>query len=300
MNQQHSRVSTRHPTREANRAQLPREGHFQIASPTGTRYYTLRRRAEPAEMGTCTRSRLRRLCLMDIGTADSVEQDPFENSLRAKTTSPQTQFFESGGLEDIGARSSCSFSQETRTIGRQRDWSSTHISYFHARRIVAVRISEKQFDTLIARPLQLVMAGRALILVIPDVLDQCDVDGATTILSLIACEIPKIRGLKVFVTARPERHIRNKLDQYHDLKQFHMQDIERSIVEADIQHYLESRLSAQAVQRAFPELGPSPRQLTTEQMKIFVEKAFHHRTYSIRFHSGPHACRSCKQDSHCD
>ena len=92
----------------------------------------------------------------------------------------------------------------------------------------------------------------------------------TTILSLLACEIPKIRGLKVFVTARPERHIRNKLDQYHDLKQFHMQDIERSIVEADIQHYLESRLSAQAVQRAFPELGPSPRHLTTERMKILV------------------------------
>ena len=56
--------------------------------------------------------------------------------------------------------------------------------------LLAVRISEKQFDTLIARPLQLVMAGRALILVIPDVLDECDADGATTILSLIACEIP--------------------------------------------------------------------------------------------------------------
>ena len=49
-----------------------------------------------------------------------------------------------------------------------------------------------------------------------------------------------------------------------------MRDIECSIVEADIQHYLESRLSAQAVQRAFPELGPSPRQLTTDQMKILV------------------------------
>ena len=49
-----------------------------------------------------------------------------------------------------------------------------------------------------------------------------------------------------------------------------MRDIECSIVEADIQHYLESRLSAQAVQRAFPELGSSPRQLTTDQMKILV------------------------------
>ena len=37
----------RHPTRDANRAQLPGEGTFQIASPIGTSYYTPRRRAEP-------------------------------------------------------------------------------------------------------------------------------------------------------------------------------------------------------------------------------------------------------------
>ena len=37
----------RRPTRDANRAQLPGEGAFQIASPNGTSYYTPHCRAEP-------------------------------------------------------------------------------------------------------------------------------------------------------------------------------------------------------------------------------------------------------------
>lgn len=128
----------------------------------------------------------------------------------------------------------------------------------------------KQFDRLIAQPLQPVLARQAPILIVIDALDECEENGAINLLTILAHEIPKIPGLKVFITARPERHIRGALAQYHDHERFHMQDIEHSVVQADIQHYLHSRLSEQGVQNAFPELRRPLWQPTREQVKTLI------------------------------
>jgi len=135
----------------------------------------------------------------------------------------------------------------------------------------AGRDIRRQFNTLIARPLELAVVERTRpILVVIDALDECEENGAASILTLFSHGIPRIPGLKVFITARPERHIRSALLQYHDHTQFHMQDIEDSVVEADIHHYLVFRLSKQGVRNAFPELRPPHWQPTTEQVKMLV------------------------------
>ena len=108
------------------------------------------------------------------------------------------------------------------------------------------------------------------ILIVIDALDECDEDGAGSILSIFADNISSMQRLRVFVTARPETHIQTALDQYRDYRQFHMQEIEQSVVKTDIQLYLRFCLSATEVQKAFPRLRPPPWQPTEEQMEMLV------------------------------
>jgi hypothetical protein len=132
------------------------------------------------------------------------------------------------------------------------------------------RHARAQFKSLIATPLGRSMEEGMSILIVIDALDECDEEGAETILSILADNIPDMQRLKVFITARPEPHIQTTLDRYRGYKQFHMQDIEQSVVEADIQLYLKFRMSKREVQKAFPRLRPPPWQPTEEQMKMLV------------------------------
>ena len=127
-----------------------------------------------------------------------------------------------------------------------------------------------QFDRLLAEPLGTRLGAQTPILLVIDALDECDEDDVKSLLHLIGQETPKIQRLKVFITARPERHIRLILHQYSQAEQFHMHDIEDKVVEADIQSYLESRLSPEEVQAALPELPPPPWQPTREQIHRLV------------------------------
>lgn len=126
-----------------------------------------------------------------------------------------------------------------------------------------------QFKSLIATPLQRHAEGRTILIVI-DALDECDEGGAEIILSILADNISKLPRLKVLITARPELHIRTALNQYSNYDQFHMQDIEQSVVKGDIQLYLSFRLSKEEVRKAFPMLLPPPWQPTKEEMKMLI------------------------------
>jgi len=90
------------------------------------------------------------------------------------------------------------------------------------------------------------------------------------VLGILAREIPRLLRLKVFITTRPERHIRNELAKYETHEQFCLQDIEQSVVEADIRLYLGSRLSQEEVRQALPELPLPPWQPTPQQMDTLV------------------------------
>ena len=135
---------------------------------------------------------------------------------------------------------------------------------------VARRNIWRQHDVLIAKPLQSLMQSGSPILIVVDALDECDEDDAKNILSLFANSLPDMPRLKVFIAARPVLHIRTALNHYQGYKQFRMQDIEQSVVKADIQRYLNFRLSPGQVQEAFPAFRSPPWQLTEQQMELLV------------------------------
>ena len=128
----------------------------------------------------------------------------------------------------------------------------------------------QQFNRLIAKPLQTPIGGENPILLVIDALDECEENDAETILSLFAHKAPQIGRLRVFITARPERHIRSIFTHYRNHDQFHLHDIDQSIVEADIRAYLEFRLSTEQVRKALPDLLPPIWQPTKEQMDALV------------------------------
>jgi len=134
----------------------------------------------------------------------------------------------------------------------------------------AKRGLRQQFYPLIVTPLLPSMKMGGTILIIIDALDECDDEGADEILAILAQEIPQLRRLKVLVTARPERHIRIALKQYRNHEQFCLQDIEDSVVEADIRLYLNARLSESEVERRLPELPPLPWQPTEQQKAMLI------------------------------
>ena len=153
----------------------------------------------------------------------------------------------------------------------------------------AGRDLQQQFSSLLSRPLQPLAAERDPILIVIDALDECEEQDGAAVLAILASEIHQLQQLKVFITARPERHIRNALAEYRNHEEFCLQDIEQSVVEADIRLYLDSRLSKEAVQRALPELPPPPWQPTPRADGCpcsHVRKTLHHCIHRSHFCPG--------------
>jgi len=132
---------------------------------------------------------------------------------------------------------------------------------------VVTKTPMKQFSTLIMEPLKEVEGNPILIVI--DALDECEHDG-DALLKIFADSIQNIPRLKLFITTRPEYHIRNVLDRYRHLKRFHLQDIEKSVVQSDIRLYLDFHLSRDQVRDKFPGLhctwNPAEK-----DMKLLVE-----------------------------
>jgi hypothetical protein len=129
----------------------------------------------------------------------------------------------------------------------------------------------QQFNHLIAKPLRSTIRGENTILLVIDALDECEESDAEAILTLLAEEVPQITRLRVFITARPERHIRSILEQNRNHSQFHLHDIDQSIVKADIRSYLGFRLSTEQVRKMFPDLLPPIWQPTNNEADTLVE-----------------------------
>lgn len=128
----------------------------------------------------------------------------------------------------------------------------------------------QQFDHLVARPLQTQIKEDKPVLLVIDALDECKENDAEAILSLLAQRVPQIAHLRVFISTRPEPHIRSLLERVHNHIQSCLHDIDQSVVEADIRSYLEFRLSTEQVQRALPDLQSPIWQPTEEQMDMLV------------------------------
>lgn len=139
-----------------------------------------------------------------------------------------------------------------------------------------------QLQHLLVEPLQDLPVTHPVVLVL-DALDECDETGAVEILRLLAGNLKKISNFKVFITTRPEHHVRMELGNHKDHEQFHLHEIEASIVEADISLYLSHELSPIRVQQ---ELPGYKWQATTEELNMLVQntgKLFILAVTTIRF-----------------
>lgn len=129
-----------------------------------------------------------------------------------------------------------------------------------------------QLNELIINPLHHLcrLRGRSVLIVI-DAMDECDIQDAKEIVSLLKQKVPELVTFKVFITTRPEQHIRHILSGNHE--QFYLHEIEHSVVEADIRHYLQHQLSQEMVQRELPELKPPPWEPRLKDLEALVRVA---------------------------
>ncbi|KAH6916421.1 hypothetical protein BKA70DRAFT_1556875 [Coprinopsis sp. MPI-PUGE-AT-0042] len=131
-----------------------------------------------------------------------------------------------------------------------------------------------QFDTLIHEPLEAVLKeldGTHAISI--DAIDECDLDEATEILSILLGTVPKHPQLRFLISCRPERPFRLLLQRHRGPHVFHLHEIENSVVESDIRLYIDYRLSPEQVDDALPDLLPPPWRASAKEKEALVQMA---------------------------
>ncbi|KAF8197182.1 quinon protein alcohol dehydrogenase-like superfamily [Mycena galopus ATCC 62051] len=104
---------------------------------------------------------------------------------------------------------------------------------------------EIQVENLIEKPLRSARSdGMSIFVLVIDALDELDDEDATKeLLRRLVAVVPRL-PIKLFVTSRPERHIRPHFNTQADLHRvLRLHDIENDIVKADISLYLTDRLA---------------------------------------------------------
>ena len=129
-----------------------------------------------------------------------------------------------------------------------------------------------QMEKVIVGPLK---ATRIPTLIIIDALDECkDSEPASTILSVFSRYVDEIPEVKFFITGRPEPPIRSgfRLESLRPITEvLRLHDVERSLVDSDIQLFFRTRLSDIAKTRSdcdFTQDWP-----TSSDIDILCEKA---------------------------
>ncbi|KAG9011287.1 hypothetical protein FRB93_003088 [Tulasnella sp. JGI-2019a] len=98
-----------------------------------------------------------------------------------------------------------------------------------------------QLQRLIIEPLQHVTPPPKPLLIVLDAIDECQKQGAKELVRLLLSEVSKVPfPLKVFMTNRPEPHLRCIFNHAENLHKLILHDIEASIVKNDIRLYLQT------------------------------------------------------------
>ncbi|KAG9037441.1 hypothetical protein FRB95_005731 [Tulasnella sp. JGI-2019a] len=98
-----------------------------------------------------------------------------------------------------------------------------------------------QLRQLIMEPLQRVTPPSEPLLIVLDAIDECQKQGAKELVRLLLSEVSKVPfPLKIFMTSRPEPHLRSIFNHTDNLQQLVLHDIEASIVKNDIRLYLQT------------------------------------------------------------
>jgi len=138
------------------------------------------------------------------------------------------------------------------------------------------------FTTLIVNPLKDFFATGTPILIVIDALDECEDDG-DTILKMLADAVNRMPRLKLFLTTRPEQHIRAAMGRYQHLLRFHLQDIETPAVQSDIRLYLDFHLSAAKIQEILPSCRWIPTTDDKEKLVLISGTFFIMASTAVRF-----------------
>jgi NACHT domain len=156
-----------------------------------------------------------------------------------------------------------------------------------------------QFDTLIHKPLQAALrelGGTHAISI--DAIDECNVEEATEVLSILLSRLPQLPQLRVLITCRPERPFRLLLQKHRGTHVFHLHDIENSVVESDIRLYINHRLSPEQIDKALPDLLPPPWRPSAKEKEALVQmsgKLFIVAATAINFILDPRRLSPAKQ-----
>ncbi|KAG8927062.1 hypothetical protein FRC01_008062 [Tulasnella sp. 417] len=138
---------------------------------------------------------------------------------------------------------------------------------------VGLAVMRKQFQKLIAEPLAAWEGKKGTLVIVMDALDECYPEsGAEEILVRWAAELRRLAvPLKILITSRPELHIRAKF-QSPSLRlisqPYILHDIEKSIVQADIELFLRHTLNAIAEDHGIPTPWP-----TDFELRVLVKRA---------------------------
>lgn len=145
---------------------------------------------------------------------------------------------------------------------------------------------KKQLDILIVDPLKkLDRDPNRIVVLVLDAFDECEARGAKEILQLLVAALPLLPFfLKIFITSRPEEHIRSVLLPSTNLRITALHDIETSIVKEDIKVYLRARLRGLPKELGRPRLGED--WVTEAEIELLAEAAgalFIYAETSLRF-----------------
>ncbi|KAF9505148.1 hypothetical protein BS47DRAFT_1322404, partial [Hydnum rufescens UP504] len=143
-----------------------------------------------------------------------------------------------------------------------------------------------QFEGLILKPLGRFGSSRQTTLIVLDALDECEEQGADTILQLLLSHASKLPFLRVLITSRPEPHISSVFTQARNLAKRVLHDIEASVIEEDLRRYIRSEL--RRIRKKL-ELDSIP-DWTEGEINSLVEKSgklFIYAAISIRFIGDP-------------
>lgn len=140
-------------------------------------------------------------------------------------------------------------------------------------------VSEKslreQFNKLILLPLQTQESNQRTMVIVIDALDECEKnEDIRTILKLV----PQVQDsasirLKVFLTSRPELHIRQEFQLNHQLEDLVLDKRPKEEIEHDIQLYLEDSLSKISKDNSLPTDWPgtdAKKKLTGMSVPLFI------------------------------
>lgn len=109
------------------------------------------------------------------------------------------------------------------------------------------KILAEQLKCLIVEPIQKAKLSKTPVILVIDALDECLPAHAEIILGLLASNIQYMINFKIFLTTRPEPHIRKVIQAKSHLQLFHLHEIEKSIAKGDIELFLKHALSKKQI-----------------------------------------------------